>query len=289
MGHVAAREIAAAALVVQHVGTGAGQDVNALTGQSVVRAFRKEGRAVQQLGVCGRIGGAEAGFGLDRVGAVGAKDGRILLRPGGDLDVCLVRERLHLVPLGKVLVGAPVIFIVDRTRGVGILRAGGQHGRVKRSKVCTRDQQSHHQHIAHRLAALKLHHRSGDDVLIPLFAPAPAMHNRVQQNHIQPGERGQVKDRVHRAGRVPVQHRDEERRHQITQQRPGECENDANRPIPPFDRVNRLRLMRCLHDVDDVGVPDKARGEEKQHANHIGCKRKREQIGLRVKNEGHLL
>ena len=81
VGHVAAGDIAAAALVVQHVGAGAGLEVDVLAGQRVVRAFGKEGRAIQELRVLGRVGGAEAGLGLDLPHAVRAEHGRLLLRP----------------------------------------------------------------------------------------------------------------------------------------------------------------------------------------------------------------
>ena len=52
-----------------------------LAGQRVVRAFGKEGRAIQELRVLGRVGGAEAGLGLDLPHAVRAEHGRLLLRP----------------------------------------------------------------------------------------------------------------------------------------------------------------------------------------------------------------
>ena len=47
--------------------------------------------------------------------------------------------------------------------------------------------------------------------------------------------------------------------------------------------------MGFLHDVDDVGAADEARGEREQHHDHIGRKRQREQVGLRVERQRHLL
>ena len=59
--------------------------------------------------------------------------------------------------------------------------------------------------------------------------------------------------------------------------------------VPPLDLADGLGLVRLLHDVDDVGAADEARGKEKQHHDYIGCEREREQIGLRIKGKRHLL
>ena len=47
--------------------------------------------------------------------------------------------------------------------------------------------------------------------------------------------------------------------------------------------------MGFLHNVDDVGAANEARGEEKQHDDHIGREQQGKQIRLRIKAKRHFL
>ena len=86
-----------------------------------------------------------------------------------------------------------------------------------------------------------------------------------------------------------MENTDEEGGHQIPRQGANGHQDNANRTIPPLDFPNGLRGMRLLDDVDDVGAANGPAPQQKQHHRHIGGKGQGQEIGLRVKGEGHLL
>ena len=65
-----------------------------------------------------------------------------------------------------------------------------QHGCKKAGKIGPHQQDGHHQHIPHRLPALKLHHAGGDEIPILPFLSAPAVDHGVKQNHIKAHQAG---------------------------------------------------------------------------------------------------
>ena len=146
----------------------------------------------------------------------------------------------------------------------------------------------HHQHVPHRLAALKFHHRRGDDVPV-LVALSPAVHHRVEQHQIQADEGRQVKDRRQPLRGIPAEHLNKEGRHQIPHKGPDHHQEDTHPAIPPLHVPNGLGGVGLLDDVDDVGAADGPPAQEEQHPHHIGGKGQGQEVGLGVEGQRHLL
>ena len=287
--HVAAGEVVAAAFIIQHIGTGAGGQVHSLAGEGVPGALGKIGGPALDLPVFLGVGGAQSsGALLDGDGAVTAQGGGVHLGPGGDVNTMLRRQRFHLTPLRPVLIIPPVVLEVHRPGGEAVSGAGIQHGGVKGGEIGTGDQQRHHQHVPHRLAALELHHGRGDDVPVFMALP-PAVHHRVEQDHVHADQRRQVKDGLHPRGGIPLENCDKERRHQIPRQGADHHQDDAHASIPPLYLADRLGLVGLLDDVDDVGAADGPAAQEEQHPHHVGGKDHGQQIGPGIEGQGHLL
>ena len=287
--HVAAGEVVAAALVVQHVGAGARGQVDVLAGEGVPGALGEEGGAGGDLPVFGGVGGAQGPIVLlDADSAVSAQGGGAHLLPGGDVHIILRRQGPHLVLLRPVLIVPPVVLKVHRPGGEAVGGAGAQHGSIKAGEVGAGDEQGHHQHVPHRLAALKFHHRGGNDVPVLVTLP-PAVHHRVEQDHVHADQRRQVEHGGEALRGIPVEHSDEERRHQIPRQGADHHQDDAHGAVPPLHLPDGLGLVGLLDDVDDVGAADGPPAQEEQHHHHIGGEGQGQKVGLGIKGQGHLL
>ena len=187
-----------------------------------------------------------------------------------------------------LLVLAHVPGKIHRTAGetVGGIAA---HGRgIKGCKISSSNQECHYQHGPHRLPALKFHHGSGNQILIGLSF-VPPIHHRVEQNHIDADQRWQIKQAGHHGRRIPVEHIHKEGGHQITGQRSPGRQQDACPSIPALYLMNRLGTVGFLHHVHDVGGADSPAPHPEQDCHHIGRKEQGQQIGCRVKGQGHLL
>ena len=108
---------------------------------------------------------------------------------------------------------------------------------------------------------------------------SPAIHNRVQENHVHPRQGREIEDGVHHGGRVPVKHVDEERGHEIPARAANHQQGDACGTIPPFDLPDGLGLMGLLDNIDDVRAADGPSAQQEQHRHHISGKGQGQQIG----------
>ena len=288
-GHIAARQIVSAALVIQHIGTGAGRQVNRLAGEGIPGRLGEEGSAGCNFPVFGSIGDAQdAVVPLDGHRAVTAQRRRLHLRPGSDLDAVFLRQSFHLLPTDLFLIAAHVVFKIHRPAGKAVGRAAAQHGGIKGGKIGPGNQKRHHQHIPHRLPALEFHHGCGDDVLVSL-SPSPAVHHRVKENHIDAHKGRLIKNRAHRRRRIPAKDIHKEARHQVAGQRACHHQKNPHPAIPGFDLPDGFRAVGLLNHVHDVGAPDGTVPHPKQDRHHIPGKEQGQQIGLRVKGQGHFL
>ena len=180
-----------------------------------------------------------------------------------------------------------MVLEVHRPGGEAVGGAGVQHGGVEAGEISAGNEQRHHQHVPHGLAALEFHHRGGDDVPV-LVALPPAVHHRVEQDHVHADQRRQVEHGGQTLRGIPVEYRDEERRHQIPRQSAHSHQDDAHGAVPPLHLPDGLGLVGLLDDVDDVGAADGSSAQEEQHDHHVGGKGQRQEIGLGIERQGHL-
>ena len=290
MGHIAAGQVAAASLVVQHIGAGPGGDVDSLAGEGVIGALREKTGPTGDFPVRLGVGGAQGPVVLlDGDGAVGAQDGAGLVGEGGDGDAVVRRQLPHLVLQGDVLVGAEVVGVVHGAGVELVGTAGGEHGGVEGGEVGPGHQHCDHQHIPHGLAALKAHLAGGDDVFIAVSAPAPAVDHGVEQHHVEPHQGREVEDGGDGAGGVPVELPDEEGGHHVPQDAAGDEEQDAHPPVPGFYLPDGLGLPGLVDNVDDIGTADEPGGHEEQRRDDEHGEGQGVEVGLGVKGQGHLL
>ena len=195
----------------------------------------------------------------------------------------------HLLPAGHVLVSP----VVEQVIEFPVLRCGrgaaAQHRDIESGKVGPGGQHRHHHHIPHGLASLELHHAGGDQVPVAAAAPPPAVDYRVEEDHVEAGQGGQIEQGRQGSGGVPVKDQNKKFGGHIAQKAARRQQDDAQRTVPPGDRTDGLRLPGLVDHVQDVGPPQKAAQHNKQHDNHKEGEGQGQQIGMGVKGQGHLL
>ena len=86
-----------------------------------------------------------------------------------------------------------------------------------------------------------------------------------------------------------MQDRDEKRGQEESCGQPCRQQKQAHRSIPLFDLPDRLGLVGLLDDVNDVVPVHRPPTQEEKHGSNIDRKEQRQDIGLRIKGEDHLL
>ena len=70
-----------------------------------------------------------------------------------------------------------------------------QHWNIKDGKCASGNQHSADKQVVDRLLSLKFHHASGNDIFVRMFSfSCPAVHDRVQHDHVQSHKNGCVEN-----------------------------------------------------------------------------------------------